>query len=212
MRLAKNSFPKVGVTGGIGSGKSTACGIFADLGRFVVMADEVARKLADEDPEVKREIEAEFGPGAYLPNGFLDRKNIAAVVFTDKRKRARLDSIIHPRVFRAIEQQLAPLPTTQTLPYVLIEAALIYETGMDESLDYVIVVTAEEEICIQRVSVRDSVSREDVRRRISAQMPMERKMKRADFVIHNNATEAELRSSVLFLDSLLSQFTASRTS
>ena len=205
-------FLRVGVTGGIGSGKSTVCRMFSDLGRFVVMADEVARNLADEDPDAKREIEAEFGSNAYLSNGLLNRKKIAAIVFTNKQKRANLDSIIHPRVFRIIEQQLASLPSIQALPYVLIEAALIYETGMDGSLDYVVVVAAEEETCIQRVSVRDNVSREDVGRRISAQMPMERKMKRADFIIHNNATEADLCSTVHFLDSILSHLTAPRTS
>ncbi|MBM2840880.1 MAG: dephospho-coenzyme kinase [Bacteroidetes bacterium] len=182
------------------------------MGRFVIQADDAARKLADEDPQVKAEIEAEFGLGAYLPNGAFDRKKMAAIVFADKQKRSRLDSIIHPRVFSVIGQQLASLPIQQATPYVLIEAALIYEAGMDASLDYVVVVAADEETCIQRVVRRDGISREDVKRRVSAQMPMDKKIKRADFVIHNDGTEADLKAAVLFLDSILSHLTVARTS
>ncbi len=204
---SKHLFLRVGVTGGIGSGKSTVCRIFAGLGRFVISADEVARKLADEDPEARQAIEAEFGRGAYLPNGSLDRRRIASIVFSDEKKRAKLDAIIHPRVFKEVDRQLNAIPSSQSSPYVLIEAALIYETRMDESLEYVIVVTADEDTCLNRVSTRDGVSREEVLRRIAAQMPAEKKSRKADFVIHNNSTESELRSTIQFLDTLLSRFT-----
>lgn len=208
----KHLFLRVGVTGGIGSGKSTVCKIFAGLGRFVISADEVARKLADEDPDARQAIEAEFGQAAYLPDGSLDRKKIAAIVFSDQKKRAKLDAIIHPRVFKEIDRRLDSLPSNQTSPYVLIEAALIYETRMDESLDYVIVVTADEDACLNRVNMRDGVSREEVLRRIAAQMPADKKTRKADFVIHNTSTESELRTTVQFLDTLLSQFTIRKPS
>jgi dephospho-CoA kinase len=208
----KSSFLRVGVTGGIGSGKSTVCRIFSDSGRRVILADDVARRIADEDPDVKATIEKVFGASAYLPNGRLDRKRIASIVFADEAKREKLNSILHPRVFQTIDHQLDSLPPKQTHPYVLIEAALVYETGMNELLDYVIVVTADEENCIQRVMARDSVSREEVKRRIAAQMPVERKAKQADFIIQNNGSKTELCSTVQFVDSLLRQMIAARAS
>ena len=192
------------MTGCIGSGKSTVCRLFSGLGREVIIADEIARNIADTDPDVKKAILREFGSSAYLPKGSLDRKKIASIVFDDEKRRAKLDSIIHPRVFIEINHQINSLPSNQASPYILIEAALIYETGMDESLDYIIVVTAEEETCIQRVIARDKVSREEVRKRIVAQMPIANKVKQAHFVIQNNGPESELRSKVLFLDNLLS--------
>lgn len=204
----KYPFLQVGVTGGIGSGKSTVCKMFAGLGRVVISADDVARRIGDEDPEVRYAIESEFGLDSYLPGGSLNRKKIASIVFADQAKRAALDAIIHPRVFREIERQLDALPSHQSSPYVLIEAALIYEAGMDQSLDYIIVVTADEEARVNRVSQRDHVPADEVLRRVAAQLPAEAKEKKADFVIHNNSTESELRSTVQFLDTLLSHFTS----
>jgi dephospho-CoA kinase len=208
----KSLFLRVGVTGGMGSGKSTVCKIFSGSGRCVIPADDVARRIADEHLGVKAAIEKVFGPAAYLPNGKLDRKKIASIVFADDAKRERLNSIIHPRVFEAIDHQLDSLPPKQTHPYVFIEAALVYETGMNELLDYVIVVTADEENCIQRVMERDSISRDEVKRRIAAQMPTETKAKQADFIIENNGSKAELRPTVLFVDELLRQMIAARAS
>ena len=208
----KYSFLRVGVTGGIGSGKSTACKVFSDSGRSVILADDVARRITDERLDAKAAIKKVFGPAAYLPSGQLDRKKIASIVFADEAKREKLNSIIHPRVFEAIDYQLDSLPPKQTHPYVLIEAALVYETGMNELLDYVIVVTADEENCIQRVMARDSISRDEAKRRIAAQMSMDRKVKQADFVIQNNGPKTELRSTVLFVDNLLCQMIAARAS
>lgn len=196
------------MTGGIGSGKSTVCGVFARLGRTVVMADKVAHRVTDEDPAVKKAILKEFGPAAYLPDGLLDRRKMAELVFADKTKRRKLDSIVHPSVFSAIYRQLDSLSFKQYHPYVLIEAALVYETGMNEWLDRVIVVTADEEIRIQRVMARDTVPREEVLRRIEAQMPIAQKIEQADFVIENNGPVHELDSTVSFLDRLLSHIGA----
>ena len=204
-------FLRVAVTGGIGSGKSTVCKLFSRMGRGVIMADGVAHRIADEDIEAKKAIRREFGVSAYLPNGLLDRKRMAETVFADGHQRQKLDSIIHPRVFREIDKQLDSLSPKQYHPYVLIEAALVFETGMEMSLDYAIVVTAEEETCIHRVMARDMVSREDVLRRIEAQMPIGEKVKRADFVITNNGPESELDATVSFLDRLLSHIGATRT-
>lgn len=176
-----------------------------EIGRHVVFADGVARRIADEDPEARRAIVREFGPSAYLSDGSLDRKRMASLVFGDRGKREKLDSIIHPRVFKFVEAQLESLSRGHSFPYVLIEAALIFETGMEKSLDHVIVVNATEHACIQRVVKRDRVSPEEVRQRMAAQLPMIKKTKQADFVIQNNGAESELRSAVLFLDSVLAK-------
>jgi dephospho-CoA kinase len=208
----KYSFLRVGVTGGIGSGKSTVCQLFSNSGRQIILADDLARRIADEHLDVKAAIKKAFGSSAYLPSGRLDRKTIASIVFANGSKRQKLNSIIHPRVFEAIDHQLDSLPPQQTHPYVLIEAALVYETGMNEWLDYVIVVTADEENCIQRVMARDNIHRDEVMRRIAAQMPMEKKVRQGDFIIQNNGSKTGLRSTVLFLDNLLCKIIAARAS
>ena len=213
MRRGKTyPFLRVGITGGIGSGKSTVCRLFANLGKLVITADEVAHRLADEDPEVKTAIKSKFGREVYLSTGSLDRKRMAAIVFADEEKRASLDSIIHPHVFKAIEQQLQAIPSAIPPRYVIIEAALIFESGMDDSLDYVIVVSSDQETCVKRVMARDNVTRNEVLRRIAAQMPMPMKVKQADFVIQNNGTESALRPTVLFLDTILLQLNTARPS
>jgi dephospho-CoA kinase len=206
-RSSRYPFLRVGVTGGIGSGKSTVCELFAGLGRFVISADRIAKDIANDDPKARRAIELEFGAASYLPDGTLDRKKMAAVVFSDETKRAALNSIIHPLVFKEIDRRLDGLPQGQGSPYVLIEAALIYESGMDAALDVVVVVTAEESSRVARISARDNVPREEIRKRIAAQLPNEAKVKKADFVIHNDGTETELRSTVQFIDSLLTRIT-----
>lgn len=205
-------FLRVAVTGGIGAGKSTVCGLFSDLGRIVIVADEVARRMVDENAEVRDAVLREFGPGFYLPNGLLDRAKMARLVFDVPQKRDRLNAIIHPHVFRSIDLQLDSLSHQPARPYVLIEAALVYETGMDKMLDYVIVVMADEETSIRRVVERDGSSREHVLRRIAAQMPAARKARQADFVIANIGKESDLKPTVLFLDNLLCHLSRSRAS
>ena len=113
--------------------------------------------------------------------------------------------IIHPAVFISIDRQFNTLPPEQLAPYAVIEAALIYETGMDTSLDYVIVVDADEDLCVKRVMSKGKLGEDDVRRRMAAQMASREKVKLADFVIRNNKTESELHSPVELLDTILSQ-------
>lgn len=200
---SQNPALRVGVTGGIGSGKSTVCGILASLGRYVLRADELARDLTDTLPVIQSAIKSHFGNEVFLPDGSLDRRKLASIVFANPARRATLDTIIHPHVFNAIDIELAKLSSAQQLPYVAIEAALVFETGMDERLNYVIVVQADEETRIRRVMERDKISRDEVLMRLRSQMDQSEKVSRADFVIENDGSEEELRRRVMFVDRIL---------
>ena len=195
----------VGVTGGIGSGKSVVCAGFAQLGRTILSADSLAREIIDRNASVREKVQRLFGKAAYTPEGTLDRKLVAARVFTDPAAKKRMDAIVHPAVFREIDNRVAQIPPNDRLPYIIIEAALIYESSLDRRLDYIIVVQADQETRIRRVMERDHCTREEVLRRIAAQMPADAKVKQADFVIRNESGIAQILSKARFLDHLLIQ-------
>lgn len=195
----------VGVTGGIGSGKSIVCAAFEQLGRTVISADALAREIMDSEDSVKKKVQQLFGPASYTPEGKLDRKFVAARAFSGASARKKLDAIVHPAVFREIDRRVSSLSPEQRQPYIIIEAALIFESGLDKQLDYVIVVHAEEETRIRRVIERDICTREEVLRRMAAQLPPDEKVKRADFVIRNESNSSQLASKIQFIDTLLRQ-------
>jgi dephospho-CoA kinase len=173
---------KIGLTGGIGSGKSTVAEIFRHLGIPVFNSDEIARKLQEEDESLKGEIAGIFGNEIYQ-NGKLDRAKVASIVFSDPEKLKQLNAVVHPAVGKAREQFFLE---NAKLKYVIQEAAILFEIGLEKSLDGMIVVTAPDEIRIQRVMERDKISREDVLLRIKNQLSQEEKVKKADFVIQND--------------------------
>lgn len=198
---AERNYLLVGITGGIGSGKSALCEAFASLGRLVISADLVARDLTANDPAVREEIRTAFGPDIITPEATLDRKALARIVFHDRKSRERLNAIVHPRVFAALTRQLAEEPPSRLQPYTIVEAALIFESGM--TLDYVIVVDAPEEERIRRVMLRDGAGREEVLSRIASQMSAAEKRRRADFVVENIGPADALASRTTFLDTVL---------
>jgi dephospho-CoA kinase len=165
---------KIGVTGGIGSGKSTVCSIFKCLGVPVFHADEIGRNILIEDRDAKQKVMQLFDS--------LDRKKIAAIVFNDKEKLVQLNAIIHPKV----RQAFIEWTDKQKAPFIIEEAAILFESGVYKMLDCIIVVTAPEELRIQRVISRDGVSEVTIRERMKNQWSEEEKIKLADFVIHNN--------------------------
>jgi dephospho-CoA kinase len=179
---------KIGLTGGIGSGKSTVAQIFETLGIPVYYADEAAKKLMNEDPELKKEITAAFGAAAY-PDGRLDRRYMAALVFEDPRQLARLNSLVHPVTLRDAEQWME----RQQTPYAVKEAAIIFEAKLRPYYDYVIGVTAPESLRIERVMKRDQSSRDKIQQRIRQQMDDQEKMKLCDFVILNDGQQSVLK-------------------
>jgi len=194
----------IGVTGGIGSGKSTVCELFRRLGRTVIGADAVARELMEGSAALKRAVTALLGPEAYRPDGTLDAETVAGKIFGKTILRTGLNAAVFPAVIQEIHRRIGALPPAQRSPYVVIEAALIYESGMDADLDFVIVVHASEATRIARVESRDGMTRADVVRRARAQLSAEELRKRADFVLVNESAAAQLETNVAFLDRLLS--------
>lgn len=172
---------KIGLTGGIGSGKSTVAQIFEVLNIPVYYADTEAKRLMNEDQELRSAITSIFGKGAY-PNNLLDRKYISSIVFSDPAKLELLNSIVHPATKKDGEAWLQK----QTTPYAIHEAALIFEARVNERLDYVVGVSAPQELRIQRVMERDNVSREEILKRMSHQLDEETKMGKCDFVLIND--------------------------
>lgn len=178
---------KVGLTGGIGSGKTTVAQIFEVLSIPVYYADTAARALMNQEPELKKKIIASFGSDAYT-NGELNRSYLGSVVFRDREKLNLLNSIVHPVTIRESENWM----NSQKTPYAIKEAALIFEAGLEKHLDYVIGVTAPESLRIQRVVERDHVPREKVLERMRNQMDEKEKISRCDFVIQNDVNTALL--------------------
>jgi len=180
---------RVGITGGIGSGKTTVCRLFGALGIPLYDADAWAKWLIEHDPQVRAEVIALLGPEAYLPNGTYHRAYVAQRVFADADLLAALNAIVHPAVerhSRSWHEQQAALGC----PYTLKEAALLAESGSYRWLDALIVVTAPEALRIHRVMQRDGVSEDAVRARMRYQMPEAEKVALADFVIVNDGQHA----------------------
>jgi dephospho-CoA kinase len=172
---------KIGITGGIGSGKTTVAKVFETLGIPVYYADDEAKRIMNEDEELKKKITANFGNESY-ENGKLNRAYLASVVFNDSYKLDLLNSIVHPATIKDAEQWMQ----NKNTPYALKEAALLFESGAAENLDYVIGVTAPQPLRIKRVMERDAVTREEVLKRINRQIEEDIKMKLCDFVIVND--------------------------
>lgn len=183
------SIPRVGITGGIGSGKSTVCRIFHEaLGIPIFYADIWAKKLVNFDPVLREGIIGIFGPEAYTLNDEYNRAHVAKIAFSDPVKLAALNALVHP----AVEAESLLWHNHQAelgFPYTLKEAALIVESGGHLFLDFLIVVTAPEDLRIQRVMQRDGVTEEQVQARMRGQLKEFDKLKLADFVIVNDGSE-----------------------
>lgn len=175
---------RIGLTGGIGSGKSTVARIFETLGIPVYYADQAARSIMNTNPALKASIIHHFGKASYQ-NGELDRVYLAGIVFSDKKKLELLNSLTHPATIADADEWMKK----QTAPYVIKEAALLFESGADNIVDYVIGVSAPQDLRVSRVTARDVVSAADVTRRIGNQMKEEEKMNRCNFVLRNDEKE-----------------------
>src|SRR6187401_256282 len=172
---------KIGLTGGIGSGKSTVAQIFEVLGIPVYYADISAKRLMNEDADLRSAITNIFGEQAYI-NNILDRKYISSIVFSDPAKLQQLNALVHP----ATKKNSDAWMREQTSPYAIHEAALIFEAKVSDRLDLVIGVSSPIELRIKRAMGRDKVSREEVLKRMEQQLDEEVKMSKCDFVLIND--------------------------
>lgn len=172
---------KVGITGGIGSGKTTCCRLFEKLGVPVYYADSEAKSLMYRNPTLKAKIKELLGSESYHRNGRPNRPFIASKVFTNKSLITKLNALIHPAVF----QDLVEWFDRQKGEYALYEAALLVESGSYQYLDAVIVVTAPDDVRIERVMKRDGISKESVLNRMKNQLPQEEKIQHATYIIEN---------------------------
>lgn len=196
----------VGLTGGIGSGKSTVAGIFQVLGIPVLHADEVAKKLMNHQPAIRAAIQEAFGADMY-ENGLLQRKKLAARVFNNASELEKLNAIVHPAsIAAAIEWA-----NQQTTPYCVKEAALFFESGSAEGIDFMIGVSCPKSLRIQRVMHRDQVSREEVLHRMQNQLEESLKMRLCDAVLINNNIDL-LIPQVIQLHQTLLQLAAQKKS
>lgn len=177
---------KIGITGNIGSGKTTVSKLFELLGIPVFYADDAAKYTMVTDQQLISEIKQAFGNAAYFDDGTLNRKYIAGIVFNDEVQLAKLNAITHPAVFRAFDNWVAQI---KDAPYVMKEAALLFESTSYKMCDRSIMVTAPLDIRIKRVMQRDSITREEVESRNARQFTEEKKIALADYVIKNDETE-----------------------
>ena len=183
----------LGVTGGIGAGKSAACHILAQLGATIFEADAVAKHLMEHDSTIREEIIGTFGPESYTPS--LNRPWLAKQVFGNDAALAALNAIVHPRVGEAFKKEKIVAESSR-VPLLVHAAALLYEAGSHKKLDRIAVVYAPVSVRINRVTARDNVTEEAVRARMRHQIDPEEAIRMAEYVIDNSGTLADLRTQV----------------
>jgi dephospho-CoA kinase len=177
---------KIGITGNIGSGKTTVSKLFELMDIPVFYADDAAKNIMVTDELLIAEIKQAFGAASYFDDGTLNRKHIAGIVFNDETQLAKLNSLTHPAVFRAFDNWVAGITGA---PYVVKEAALLFESTSYKMCDKSIMVIAPLEMRIKRVMQRDGIGSEEVEKRNARQFSEEKKIALADYVIRNDETE-----------------------
>lgn len=189
----------VGLTGGIATGKSTVARMFAKRGATVLDGDEMVRELQRKGTTVYDATVEAFGPRIVRDDETLDRKLLGEMVFRDEKLRRRLEAIVHPALVAAVEQRLAELER-DGVPMTVVELPLLIEAGSERRFDWVVVVTAPEEVQVTRLMADRRLTREEALGRIHSQMPLPEKVKRADFVVENRGDiqEAERRVQEIY--------------
>jgi len=188
---------KIGVTGGIGSGKSIICRVFRNLDINVYDADTEARRIMEKDPEIREGLKLKFGKNTFRESE-LDRNYLAKKIFSDSDARSFVNGLVHPKV----REDFMRWTEEQSGPYVIEEAALLFESGGWKELDFTILVTAPEELRIQRIMKRDQIERGDVLARLASQIEPDEAAKMADLRIQNDDIEFVI-PQVLAADKLI---------
>ncbi len=186
----------VGLTGGMGSGKTLAASFFENLGAFVLDADLICRKLVEPGQPAWREISDTFGEKIFNTSGNLDRKALADIIFNDPDKKRTLENILHPKVFELERLEYEAIRKEHPHAVVIVDAALLIESGNYKKMDKVIVVNSDEKSRINRILARSEMNLDEITARIKNQMPSAEKVRYADFVLENSLDKDNLRSQV----------------
>lgn len=192
---APGKAPALGVTGGVGSGKSIVCKRLAELGVPVFSADQLARRAVQQGTAAYDRIVEHFGKGILAPDGSIDRPKLRGIIIEDAFARKTLEGFIHPEVLRRIEENIRQ-ERDRGASMVAVEVPLLFETGMQAFFDYVVMVSAARESRIKRIMDRDGASREQVELLMKTQMPESEKRRLADYVIENNTSPADVYTEV----------------
>ncbi len=190
--------PVVGLTGGIGVGKSTVSQILARLGAIIIDADKVGHRIILPGGKAYDVVVREFGRDILEPDGTINRKRLGAIVFSDHDKLRRLDSIMHPLMAEAMAEEIASLRKIAAPDSgIVLEAAVLIEAGWERLVDQVWVVVSDIERVIERLAVRNNLSRAEVMKRMSAQISDEERLTHADVILRNNGSFEEMEKQVL---------------
>lgn len=189
----------IGVTGGIGCGKSTVARFFQQLGAHCIDADQIARRILSGRNSISRRIIACFGKDIVNSDGNIDRQRLAELVFSDKNKLLKLNRIIHPAVIQMIKKEICQNSSS----VIVLDAPLLIEAGISSLVDILIVVRLAQRLALSRKQDQSGLSRQHLLKRIKAQLPLKRKIPLADFVIDNSGTKSDTRKQVMRIWQLL---------
>ncbi|MGW8208858.1 MAG: dephospho-CoA kinase [Syntrophobacteria bacterium] len=187
---------KVGLTGGIASGKSTVSRIFASFGAKVLDADEVAREVLLPGQPAWTKLRRAFGQEFFHPDGTVKRKQLRKLVFADPEKRSQLNAIVHPEVMKEINRRSEILSSSVQTGVLLVDVPLLLEVGVANRFDKVVVVYVSKSVQINRLQQRDGISEEEAKQALKAQMALSKKVEQADYVIDNSGTLEETQAQV----------------
>ena len=185
----------IGLTGGIGTGKSEIARLLQSLGAVVINADQVGHEAYAPDSESWHEVVNAFGKDILQPGGEIDRRKLGTIVFADPQQLAKLNGIMHPRMARMVEDRIQVL-REEEVQVVVVEAALLFEAGWDTLVDEVWVAESPVEVVIERLQARSGMDEEEVRKRIESQMGRSERMERADLVVDNSGDVDTLETTV----------------
>ena len=184
---------KVAVTGGIGSGKSQVAAMFRKWGGYIFDADTIAKQILDKNKTAQKELILEFGSDIISAKGTIDKKKLSRIAFQNEFNQLKLNTIIHPYVFKEIDLCFENILKRGKHKIFIVDAALIYESGADTHMDYVIVVTSHLRIRAERVMKRGDLNRDEFLKRVDLQWSEKDKIGMADFIIYNNKSKDELK-------------------